>query len=310
VVHQNPTAGTYAVATKTRQLFGVHAGRLADAGAVLSAPVGSLFNGTFAQTGKPDESGTATEARFAGTVSYVDPASPAYTVSVRGVSALVHVPSDGLAPPDLPAVGDDVVVTASIEAVPGPGPGGAGSPPATTTGPTGTTTAPTTTTTTQPPAGCAPAAAPAPEGVDTSLVEKTRKDSGPTTFLYLAGRVEATCPDSSQLALSADDAGESGAALTLAVADGIDLTKVEVGDPLIADAEIGDDGAMTVTGLASDDGAKGADDPSTAQGDLASGKRAAPGLRARHARSTVVAGFHEKLTSKHRTVNGIGGPRP
>jgi hypothetical protein len=275
VVHLNPVAGSYAVATPTGQLFAVHpdpsakkdatANKAANAnpdpsanpdpqpnktvklpkvGTVISAPTKELFNGTFAENGKRTESGKGTSAKFSGYVTYVDSVNKAYTVSVKGVSVLIHAPSGTT----LPAVNDYVTVSVLIKA---------GIPSTNTPPPL--------------PTGCeGPAHPTTPQKPDTSLVQKKLTVSTPSTFLYYEATVEGVCADTGQLVISADDASESMTTLTLPVAEGIDLSKVEPGTELTSDAEVGTDGTTTISGLTSDAGLKGADDGSTAQGDMAS----------------------------------------
>ena len=77
-----------------------------------------LANGTFAEDGKPSsEKQLSKVTSFRGGVTYVDadPAAPAYTVSTRGASLLVHTkPDPSGAAPELPAIGAYVTVTAQI----------------------------------------------------------------------------------------------------------------------------------------------------------------------------------------------------
>jgi hypothetical protein len=254
VVNLNPAAGSYVVATTTGQLFGVHPDpaaktniELPKVGTRVSVPVRPLFNGTFAEKGARTESGQGKAASFSGTVGYVDTADSAYTVSVKGASVLVHVSARGAAAASLPALGDYVDVTVSIEK---------GIPSTTTQVPL--------------PDGCVgPTDGSPPDAPETSLVQTKISKPLPGTFLYFEGEVDGVCAASDQLVLSADDASESMADLTLPVADGIDVTKIDVGTALTADAELANDGTVTISGLSSDDGVDGADDSSSAQGDLA-----------------------------------------
>ncbi len=92
----------------------------------------------------------------------------------------------------------------------------------------------------------------------------------PTPFAYtdVEGIVEAVCPATHQLLISADDIRSAGADLTLTVPDSIDTAAVAVGESLAATAEIAPDGTLTLSGLASDERLTGADDAKAAQGDL------------------------------------------
>jgi hypothetical protein len=78
----------------------------------------------------------------------------------------------------------------------------------------------------------------------------------------------ALCPDSGQLLLSADDTGESGSQMTLNVPESFATAKLELEDSFVVTAAVEEDGSLSLSGLASDEGAKGADDSSQAQGDL------------------------------------------
>ncbi|HET8862688.1 MAG TPA: hypothetical protein VFM94_05500 [Solirubrobacterales bacterium] len=119
VVHANPAAGSYAMAIKGGELVSVHAPELPEPGAKLEAPLRRLANGTFAEAGDlEEEKKEATEASFRGAVTYTspDPAAPAYTVSGRGSSLLVHLDPDPTgAAPQLPSIGTYVTVTASFD---------------------------------------------------------------------------------------------------------------------------------------------------------------------------------------------------
>jgi hypothetical protein len=232
-----PAAGGYALAIKGGELVSVHAVELPEPGTKLSASLRPLANGTFAEADEPEEEKKkATEVTFRGSVSFVDSdqAAPAYAVSGRGSSLLVHVePDPGGAVPELPAVGSYVTVTARIEAPE------------------------------------------APEGIsnpktDSILVQrKVEVDSiPPSTYLELAGMVKEVLPDG-HLLFSADWAGESESSLALAVPANIDVKELKLGDSYLATAEVAEDGSLSLKGIASDERRKGADDASSAQGDLA-----------------------------------------
>jgi hypothetical protein len=98
--------------------------------------------------------------------------------------------------------------------------------------------------------------------------EKIETEPGPpSTYLDLAGIVKEVSPDG-HLVLSADDSHEGEADLTLAVPKEIDATKLKPGDSYLVTAEIEPDGSLTLSGIASDEHTKGADDAASAQGDL------------------------------------------
>jgi hypothetical protein len=221
VVHVNPAAGSYTMAVKG-ELVSVHAPKLPKPGTKLSGSFARLANDTFAAVDDPKaEKAPAAEATFRGVITYAnpDPAAPAYTVSGRGSSLLVHVTPDptGTAP-TLPPIGTYATVTATLDA---------------------------------------------------GLVQKKLEPEPdpPSTYLDLAGVVKEVSPDG-HLLLSADDARESEADLTLTVPPEIDATKLKPGDSYLATAEVDPNGPLKLSGITSDEHAKGADDPSSAQGDL------------------------------------------
>jgi hypothetical protein len=222
VVHTNPVAGSYTMAIKGGELVSVHAPKLPEPGTKLEAPLRRLANGTFAEAGDlEEEKKEATDATFRGAVTYTSPApaAPAYTVSGRGSSLLVHVDPDPTgAAPELPPIGTYVTVTASF---------------------------------------------------DSGLwEEKVETEPGPpSTYLDLAGIVTEVSPDG-HLLFSADDSRESEADLILTVPADLDTTKLEPGDSYLATAEVEPDGSLKLSGIASDEHSKGANDPASAQGDL------------------------------------------
>ncbi len=232
VVQANPAAGSYALAIKGGELVAVHAPELPAPGTVLSAPLRRLANGTFAEAGELEQGKKlAGEATFRGSVTFADadPAAPAYTVSGRGASLLIHVDADPAAPaPALPPIGSYVTVTAKI-AEPGE-PKGA---------------------------------------ISLTQSEVEVEPGPPSTYLDLAGIVEEVLPDANQLLFSADGAGESESSLTLTVPNEIDSAKLTAGDSYLATAEVEPDGSLKLAGIASDEHARDADDGTTAQGDLA-----------------------------------------
>jgi hypothetical protein len=222
VVAANPAAGSYALAIAGGELVPIHARKLPPAGARLALLARRLANGTFAEAKRPERIGKVAQANFRGVATYVnpDPAAPAYTVSGRGASLLVHVAPDpsGVAP-QLPVVGARVTVTAAIG-----------------------------------------------DRLEQRSIEV--EEGEPSTYLDLAGIVQAVLPDTAQLVLSADGIDEGETDLTLAVPPAIKLTAIEPGDSYLATATIGPDGSLTLAGLASDEHTKGADDPTLALGDL------------------------------------------
>jgi hypothetical protein len=258
VVHVNPVAGSYTLATSGGQLMPIHADHLPSPGAKVSVPVQQLFNGTFEEKGKRVEKGDEKQARLTGYVSYSDPAALVYSLSVRGASLLIHVPQEGsAAPPELPQLGTYGTITAAIQQPAqkskskrskragdeGPGPSAD--------------------------QGCAAGTGP-DAGSDAVLMQQSAKFTGPpVSYVDMEGIVGATCTDPSQLTLSADDVRESAQNVLFAAPAPIDVTKLKPGQAIDVTAELGDDGSYTVTGLSSDQGIKGASDRSAAQGDQA-----------------------------------------
>lgn len=107
-------------------------------------------------------------------------------------------------------------------------------------------------------------------GIEAGRLTQTELNGGgaPFTHLELEGIVGAVEAEAAHLLLSADDIRESGQDITLNVPADIDVTKLTAGDSYLASADIGADGSLTLTGLASDERTKGAEDAKTAQGDL------------------------------------------
>jgi hypothetical protein len=223
VVHANPAAGSYAMAIKGGELVSAHAAKLPEAGTKLSAPLRRLANGAFAEAGDLEaEKKRATEVTFRGAVTFTnpDPTAPAYTVSGRGASLLVHVePDPSGAAPQLPAIGAYVTVTAAIDS-----------------------------------------------GLRQKQIEI--EPGPPSTYLDLAGIFKEVLPETGQLLFSADDTRESKADLILTIPKGIDAAKLKGGDSYLATATVEPDGALALSGIASDEHSKGANNPASAQGDL------------------------------------------
>lgn len=226
VVHVNPAAGSYTVAEEGGVMSAVHTGKPPAPGTQIEVPIRALANGTLAEAGTRRRTGAAGEAELAGIVSFVsaDPAAPAYAISNRGSSVLVHVPPDpGGALPPLPALGAYGTATVAIEA-----------------------------------------------GV---LSQRQLSGAGaPFTHVDIEGIVAALDPETAQLTISADDVRESGQDIVLAVPPQLDASKLAVGDSVLVGADIGTDGSLSLTGLASDERLKGADDTKAIQGDLVPAK--------------------------------------
>jgi hypothetical protein len=266
VVHLNPVAQSYTMATADGEVMPVHADKLPDVGSKVKVPLRQLFNGTFAEKDKRVTKGTADEAKLSGYVSYRDPAARLYSLSIRGASLLVHVPEDGPASIEPPALGTYAEITVDLKRPDQPaeaarrGKARRSRDPASASrgGATGE-------------ADCnsGPSSDPAAPP-DVELWQSDAKFTLPAAhYVDMEGAVGAICSDPSGITLPADDAGESGQDIGFAAPAPIDVSKLDVGEPIDVTAELGDDGSYTVTGLTSDDGVKGASDRSAAQGDQA-----------------------------------------
>jgi hypothetical protein len=276
VVHVNSAAGSYAVAEPGGALTTVHAPTAPRPGTELKAPIRSLANGTLAEAGTRVRLGKQTQAKISGIVTYVDPTptAPAYTVSKRGVSLLVHVHPDptGLAPA-LPALGTFANVAVDIEATQA----ASSASPSDASAPAGTQEPPAASAASELPGVAPPSCAPDPTQPPLPPIEppavlwqrSLNAQGTPFTYGDFAGIVTAVCPAEGKLRVSADDIREGEADLLFDVPPTIDMTQLRAGDSILATATIATGGALSLTGLASDEHTKGADDPDTAQGDLA-----------------------------------------
>ncbi len=167
-------------------------------------------------------------------------------------------PDPGGATPELPVLGAYASVAVQIEA-----PATPASPPAAPAGAASGT-------------GCAPD----PAGVSATVIaakgvlwQSTISAGGaPFPSSALEGIVTAVCPDAGEVLISADDIGESGGDLTIRVPSGIQAGKLEVGESVLANAKFEADGTLGLTGLASDEQIKGANDAGLTQGDLVAAK--------------------------------------
>ncbi len=262
VVHANPAAGSYTVAEAGGLLSAVHSAKLPVAGTRVSVPVRTLANGTFAEAAPRAQKGKTMRAGFAGIVTFVDPnpVAPAYTVSKRGISVLVRVRPDPTgAPAVLPGLGAYATVSVEIEKTQ---PVSTVPPPPMAEAPAPGAPAPT----------CAadPALPPPPAPVAVLWQSQLDADGAPFASGDLEGVVMAVCATEGKLLLSADDLRQSGKDILLTVPQSIDTGTLKTGDSVAATAAIATDGALSLTGLASDERAQGADDAASAQGDLVS----------------------------------------
>jgi hypothetical protein len=269
VVRANPVAQSYTVSTGSG-LVAIHADALPMLGDQVEARVRKLNNGTYAENGSRTPTGTADVASFQGTVTYCadleHPATPCsatprpnddrfvYTVSSLGVSVLVSSPQGAVLPP----VGSQVQAAVQI--------GSAAFPQIDPESPEGWADYP---------APCNPVSSeqngvPAAPTTATELTQTSLTINPPRQSALLEAVVQETsCDgDANRLVLSADDVREAGRDLSpFVVPAGIDQSRLTRGDAVQVAVDIAG-GSLTVTGITSDQGAAGADDPSRGQGTL------------------------------------------
>lgn len=244
VVHANPAAGSYALAVKGGEPVPVHARELPKAGAELTAIARRLANGTFAEEESPKRTGKAAEATFVGTVTWVAPGD------VPGLEHPYGPQSDGTSAYTVSGRGASLLVRVD------PDPSGA--PPR------------------LPQIGAYVKVTAAIEEEALRQRELAIEPGEPSTYLDLAGIAGTFAPETSQLLFSADGMRASEADLTLVVPPGIDPERVRPGDSYLATAEVQPDGSLLLKGIASDEHYRGADDASSAQGDLKRPSRGQP----------------------------------
>jgi hypothetical protein len=213
VVHLSHGGPGYAIATKEGQLLAFHAKKPPTTlGDKLKVTVKALDNGTFEQR-STKLLGHAETASFQGTVTFADAQAGVYTVSVRGVSLLVHLPPavDPLAPPPQPpAVGVQTTVDVTFPPV------------------------------------LDPAAPP-------QLLEAKRVDGDPAVGeLDLEAIVRDPGPDPTQLIVSADDAGESPSTLALKVPPKVDVSALKPATVISALVKREADGSFTLVSASVD----------------------------------------------------------
>ena len=128
VVHVDPGAGSYVIADSGAQLSAVHARDLPQPGTDVEVKVRELANGTYAESGDRSKQGRSSDAKISGIVTFRDPVARAYSISRRGLSLLVHMPTatteapGSPPPPEPPALGAVATVTATVERLPAPAP--------------------------------------------------------------------------------------------------------------------------------------------------------------------------------------------
>lgn len=254
VVHVNPGAESYTVATPRDKLLAIHTRRLPKVGEEVKVGADSLFNGTLVER-TVREAGERPKAEFDGTVTFVDAERRLYTLSERGVSLLVHVPEKDPEAEDkgnadtIPRLGDRVKVGVRFE---------------------------------DPPNGERPQAEPHPKGEKRPkvkpqpLLRQTRlvvaknepaKSDGPDAKgegpedVYVNGTVAKLDKKARELTISADDQRRSERDIVLNVPENIDFPDTfRKKDAVIARVTIEKDGTYTLEGAAEDGSRKDADD--------------------------------------------------
>lgn len=277
VVHNNRLAGTYAVSDQGR-LSSIHTKTspgMPVPGSQVRVPIRSLANGTLAEDGTREITGTTDKAKVSGIITYAlnssDPTIPdAYTLSGKGASVLVRTPPDDgtVAPPRVGSVVTTRVRITPVETLPPPP--------------------------TVPEYGCAPLLNPFPKPpldpvrelhqipAEPSMEDKRAEAATVSTI------VQATCnTPPRQYLLSADAIRQAMADIAPFEGQGADITTVTAGEPILARVFLNPktNDVTEVTGTASDRGIKGADDSTTIVGDLSS-----------EATSEAVAGASRRLT--------------
>jgi hypothetical protein len=269
VVHVNPIAKSYTLATNDGDLVAIHSSDLPDPRTRLKVGVRSLLNGTYAEVGERTESSPRGNATFKGNVTWQDPQAKVYTVSAVGTSVLIHLPK-GATADDLPSLNDEVEVSVTVQPPPSAKRKRAAKhrrgPPAERSSGLASVTKAARHAKADAPDGCSDQPIPGPEP-SSVLEQRSVLTLGPAVSpVNVEGIVERACADSGELSLSADDIRESGADIPLTPSESIDLSKLDLGMPIDAAIEIGNDGSYSVTGTYSDDGVAGANDSSAAQG--------------------------------------------
>jgi hypothetical protein len=273
VVHKNPVAGSYSISSGGG-LSAIHAkgsAGLPAPGTRVKVPIRQLANRTYAEDGKRQKKGQATQATFTGVVtdsrdSSVASTPDVYTVSGRGASVLVHAEDPGMiaTPPPVGQFATTTVAIRNAAATP--------EPPSLA-----------------PPYGCP---FPSPAFPNPAIVpQKELFQTAPpipsvaVTATEIATVVQGTCPGAtSTVLLSSDDVREGAADVVVTAAAGIDLARLVPGQAVIASVTIGGGALIEITGSASDYGIKGADDKASGQGNLARVSRASQRRIARAAK--------------------------
>ncbi len=281
VVHLNPVARSYTLAGEDGQLQAVHTHDLPVPGTSVETEVRQLANGTYAEDAQRVEGGRRARAELRGLVTWRDSRSGDYTVSGAGSSILIdaRVRAAGpAAPPPVGArvvldakisdaalsVGEATVIDANVNIDPPPVGGITGGR---TPNTSGRTPPPLPAPRVQAlPDGCGAGPKPPPAPLSTLTESALEVETEFVGAVQIAGIVQGVCRGSRELVLSADDVDRSGGDVVLRVPKPLRLSPLRAGQALDVSVSIDpDDGALEATALASDEGAKAADDPKLSQ---------------------------------------------
>ena len=241
VVHLNPKAGSYSIATDSERLIAIHSQHLPTPGDVIEVPATTLANGTYGEDGDRDRQDSRNSATFSGAVTFKDSAAGGYTVSAPGVSAFVRTTKE------LPRLGATVEVKARFA-----------NPPRGDEAPAGT----------QPAQVCGdPPAQPGRPSSTLEQVESSVTDNGDGTG-DVEGIVQGVCRDDRKLIVSADDVRESRSDISLTVPKDLRIAHLKPGDVVYLTTRIRQNGSQEVTGISDDQRQRRADNVERTQGDL------------------------------------------
>ncbi len=285
VVHLNPLARSFTMATEDGTLRAVHTHKMPAAGTSLETEVRTLANGTYAEDGERVEGGRRARAELSGIVTWRDPGSGDYTVSATGSSILIDARTRAAGPAAPPPVGSSVTVDARISpaallvgeasAAAPPAEPPITDPPATgeeviggrTPNTSGRTppAVPAARPDEPPPQGCGTGPKPPPAPLSTLTESSVEVDAEDLESADFAGIVQGVCRSSRRLVLSADDVDRAGSDLIFHATREIRLGPLRSGQVLDLGATIAADGRLEIIDLADDEGAKHADDPDRLQ---------------------------------------------
>jgi hypothetical protein len=306
-------AQSFALVDRHGHLLAVHAYATTKVGRTVKTDKRKLANGTLeATTVNELKRASATKVTLDGVVTFVDSAHNRYTLSDHGASILIAAKVPAKPASAAPA---SAAPASAAPASAAPASAAPASAAPTTAGPASSVidsivqalTGKGATPPYAPPAATSPLpivghrvhvelalpAAPsasAPTGLD----ELSRTDRGPAKPpLELAGLISAIDPTAHKLTISADGpATIGGGMIALTAPSTIDLKKFFVNNPVLANATVAADGTYTLTGIASDNGAIGADDRNHTFGDFKP--------QARHARNAKAARSRRESASQTR----------